>query len=79
MIISLPNNFGFKVFAGVDFELPSEVEKCLPIGRRREEKGRPNLFNSSSVLFGSLSLWKLCLFAPRSGKGNSVISTLECI
>lgn len=75
---SLSNNFVFKIFAGFDFELPSEAEKCFPIERRRGEEGRPNLF-SSSILFGCLSLWKLHLVAPRSGKGNYRISTPECI
>lgn len=75
---SLSNNSVFKIFAGVDFELPSEVEKCFPIERSRGEEGRPILFNRS-ILFGSLSLWKLHLVAPTSGKGNYRISTPECI
>lgn len=40
MIISLPNNFGFKVFAGVDFELPSEVEEMSFHWEKERGKGK---------------------------------------
>lgn len=43
-MISLPNNFVFKIFAALDFELPYEIEKCFPIAGRRGEEERPNLF-----------------------------------
>lgn len=50
MIKSLANNLVIKIFAEVDFELPSEVEKYLPTERRIGEEGRPNPFKYNRII-----------------------------
>lgn len=78
-VISLPNNFVFKIFAVVDSELPSEIEDYLSIGGNQGEERKPNYWNSSCIfLFGCLVFENYTMLHQSQGKAI-LVSQLQSV